>query len=129
MEKQTVEKQIFYVSIPLQRIAEQPHDHTYLFRIKATDVEVALLQEKIDQLADSELWPGILKPIHNEQDTNDRRHESEHLLKEVYEMIDRLEDRDVSDAERTAATRDGLRIPERTADDPTSAKHLGELLK
>ncbi len=105
-----MDKKTYYVSIPLQRIAAEAYDHTYKFRIAANDVELALLQEKIDQLADSEIWLGILKPVHHEEYTTERRHESEHLLKEIYEMIDALE-----------VTHD--------TNSETSAKHLGELLK
>ena len=46
-----MDKKTYYVSIPLQRIAAEAYDHTYKFRIAANDVELALLQEKIDQLA------------------------------------------------------------------------------
>ena len=124
------DKQIYYVSIPLGRMAAEPYDHTYQFKISATEIEATILQEKMDQMGDSELWVGILNLTQGETNSNDRRNESEHLLKEIYEMIDTLGDAtDTEASSEIAPPPDSLAIPHRSPDDPTTAKHLGELLQ
>jgi hypothetical protein len=99
-----LDKKTYYVSLQLGRVEDTPFDHTYLFKIAATDVEVAILQEKLDQMADSELWFGILAPVHKEADTNERRHESQHLMQDIYEMIDDLEVKPVRDGQTASPT-------------------------
>ncbi len=94
-----MEKKTYYVSLQLGRVEETPFDHTYLFKIAATDIEVATLQEKLDQMADSELWFGILAPVQKESNTNAHRHESQHLMQAIYEMIDDLELKPVRDGQ------------------------------
>ena len=104
-----MDKQTYYVSIVLGRIAEQPHDHTYQFRIRADEVEAAILQEKLDEMENSQLWVGVLSLVQNETRTMDKRDITDHKLKEIYEMVASLEEKPVEN-------------------DPTSAKNLGKLL-
>ncbi len=118
------EKRTYFVSLQLGLLADQPYDHTYQFEIEATDIEATLLQEKLDKMADGEVWFGILNLVQDEDYSNDRRHESEHLLKEIYEMIAALEKKT---GEKHVAD-DSLTVPHREPSDPTTPAHLAEKL-
>jgi hypothetical protein len=115
-----MEKKTMYISIPLLRMAEQALDHTYLFKIQATELEIAVLQEKLDEYADSELGMDFIGFYQSEEQIISRRHDGDHQLSAIYAMIDQLEDKsDVADRS----------IPVRSANDPTSAANLSKLLE
>ncbi len=109
-----------YVSIPLLRLAEQALDHTYLFKIKASELEIAVLQEKLDEFADSELGMDFIGFYQSEQQIISRRHDCDHQLSNIYAMIDQLEDKSGEPDES---------VPVRPLNDPTSAANLSKLLE